>query len=209
MTLRRFPLGVIVVLAALLAHRGALEGTFHYDDENVIVLNREHLSDWSTVVRMFSDPSVFGGVPGNPMFRPVAHASHVWDAHMGTWGPDGPSPFPFHLTNLLLHAAAAVVLYHLLRRILRVLAPGEPFGPERPPAADVAALLGALWFGLQPVNSEVVNYVSARSESLAGLFFLLALLAHHAAWDEGVERGRRVLLVAASLVAASLSFGSK
>jgi Tfp pilus assembly protein PilF len=38
--------------------------------------------------------------------------------------------------------------------------------------ALVPALAGALLFGLHPAQTEVVNYVSARSESLAGLFVL-------------------------------------
>jgi len=230
-TLRRFPLGLIVLLGILVGHGFSLRGGFHYDDENVIVLNRANLEDPGTVLRMFQDPSVFCGIPGNPLFRPVAHATHVLDAHLGTFWrkvqatcyllipdwlwkktvnvPRGIDPLPFHVTNLLLHAACALVLYHLLRRVLRVLVPGEPFGPERPPAADVAALFGALWFGLEPVNAEVVNYVSARSESMAALFFLLSLMAHHAAWEEGVGRGRRALLVVGSVLAALLSFGSK
>ncbi len=54
-----------------------------------------------------------------------------------------------------------------------------------------------------------MNYVSSRSESLAALFFLLALRAHHAAGEEGVARGRRIALVAASVLAGALSFGSK
>jgi tetratricopeptide (TPR) repeat protein len=209
MILRRIPLGIVVAAAALLVHSGALRGTFHYDDENVILLNRARLQDAGSVLEMFRDPSVFSGIPGNPLFRPVAHATHVLDAHLGTWGPERPDPFPFHLTNLLLHAGAAFVLYHLLRRLLRTLEPGGPAGPRVPPAAEVAAFLGSLWFALQPVNSEVVNYVSARSESLAALFFLLSLLAHHAAWEDGVAAGRRRLLVAASALAALLSFGSK
>jgi tetratricopeptide (TPR) repeat protein len=207
--LRRIPLGLVVALAACLVHAGALRGDFHYDDENVILLNRAHLEDAGSVLGMFRDPSVFSGVPGNPLFRPVAHATHVLDARVATWGPERPDPFPFHLTNLLLHAGVSLVLYHLLRRLLRVLAPGGPAGPNVPPAADVAAFLGSLWFALQPVNSEVVNYVSARSESLAALFFLLSLRAHHAAWEDGVARGRRGLLVAAAALAALLSFGSK
>jgi len=113
------------------------------------------------------------------------------------------APRGWHATNLAIHAAAAAVLFLLLRRVLAGWLPG---GPAR---AELTAVLGALWFGLQPVNSEVVNYVSARSESLAALFFLLALLAHHAAWGEGLRPLRRGLLLLAAAAAAVLSHGAK
>jgi tetratricopeptide (TPR) repeat protein len=210
LNLRAIPPGLLVVLLVLAAHAGSLKGGFHYDDEAVIVLNRANLEDPSTIAKFVANPGAFSGSPGNPLFRPVAHASHVLDAARGAWGPEGPDPRPFHLTNLALHAAAAWVLWRLLRRILAVLLPPPPEGETLPiPAADAAAFLGAAWFGLHPAHAEVVNYVTARSESLAGLFFLLALWAHHAAHEAGRSPGRRALLVAASLGAALLSFGSK
>jgi tetratricopeptide (TPR) repeat protein len=208
--LRAVPPGLLLVLLVLAAHAGSLKGGFHYDDEAVIVLNRANLEDPGTVARFVANPGAFSGAPGNPLFRPVAHATHVLDAARGTWTPEGPDPRPFHVTNLALHAAAAWVLWRLLRRVLAVLLPAPPPGEAFPiPATDAAAFLGAAWFGLHPAHAEVVNYVTARSESLAGLFFLLALWAHHAAHEAGRSPGRRALLVAGSVAAALLSFGSK
>jgi len=211
MNLRRLPLGPVLLAAVAVAHLGSVmrapadpEQGFVYDDEAVVLLNRENLADAGTVWGFLGRPEAFTGAKGNAMFRPVAHASHVLDYHLWEFRPAG-----WRLTNVLLHAAASCALFLLLLRILSGWGLGDPFGDRRPGGAATAAFLGALWFGLQPVNSEVVNYVTARSESLAALFFLLALLAHHAAWEEGVARGRRAALVAASLLAAALSFGAK
>ena len=206
----RIPLGLVVVIAALLAHGGALRGSFHYDDEAVILQNRAALTDPGSVLRGLHDPSAFtGGGKQGGMYRPVSHASHVLDAAAGGWDDEGPRPFAWHLTNLLLHAACAGALFALLRRVLRTWLPGGPGPAGLPDAASRAAFLGALWFAAIPVHSEVVNYVTARSESLAALFFLLALHAHHAAGDEGRTPGSRAALAALSVASALLSFGSK
>ncbi|MCK6480859.1 MAG: tetratricopeptide repeat protein [Planctomycetes bacterium] len=217
MSPRRVPPILVLLLAVLAVHSGGVRLAppepargFVYDDEAVILLNRESLLDPSTAWRSVVEPSLFNGEKGNPMFRPVAHASHVMDAAISGWGEGGPPVRTWRLTNLLLHAAASAVLFLLLRRVLRALAPpGEGGAPGAASGPDLAALLGALWFGLQPVNAEVVLYVTARSESLAALFFLLALLAHHAAHEEGRTGRGRALLVAASVLAALLSHGSK
>ncbi len=207
--LARVPFVLVVILATLAAHAGALGGRFHYDDDHVILLNRRNLQDPSTVLAMFRDPSVFSGLPGNAMFRPTTYATHVLDAGAWAWEDAGPDPRGWHLTNLLLHAATAGALFLLLRRVLRALAPAPPAAPGAVEGPALAALVGALWFGLHPVNSEVVNYVCARSESTAALFFVLALLLHHRAWDGVAPPLRRAALVAASCGAAFLAFGGK
>jgi tetratricopeptide (TPR) repeat protein len=194
-------LALAVMAASMLAHAASLRGGFHYDDDHTILLNRTNITDPSSVWRFFRDPGIYSGLPANAMYRPVTYASVVWDALRAEWSGPEPDPVPFHVTNLLVHAAAAAVLFLLLRRILRVVLPGAPPEP--------AAALGALWFGLHPLHSEVVNYVSARSESLAGLFFLLALWLHHIAWEEGSTGPRRVALVAMAAGASFLSLGSK
>lgn len=72
----------------------------------------------------------------------------------------GLRPFLYHLENVLLHAGVTVLLYRVLR----------PLG--RPTAWLAAAL-----FAVLPVHTEVVANVTGRSDLLATLLGLLALLA--------------------------------
>ena len=69
------------------------------------------------------------------------------------------SPLPYHLVNVLLHAASAVVLWQVLRG-LRV--PG--------------AWLGAVLWALHPVQAESVAWVTEQKNTLSGLCFLASIL---------------------------------
>ncbi|MGO9607999.1 MAG: tetratricopeptide repeat protein [Verrucomicrobiia bacterium] len=71
----------------------------------------------------------------------------------------GLHPLPYHLLNVLLHAANGVVLYFLLRQL-------------RIPAAWLAAMVWAL----HPVNVESVAWITELKNTQSGLFFFLSLL---------------------------------
>ncbi len=71
----------------------------------------------------------------------------------------GLTPLPYHLVNVFLHAACAVVLWQVLRN-LRV--PG--------------AWLGAALWALHPVQVESVAWVTETKNAESGLFYLLAAL---------------------------------
>ena len=66
----------------------------------------------------------------------------------------------YHLTNVLLHAANAVLLFLLLRRMTGQLWP--------------SALVAAL-FAVHPLRVESVAWVTERKDVLSGLFGLLTL----------------------------------
>ena len=69
----------------------------------------------------------------------------------------------YHLTNVLLHAATAVLLFLVLRRMTGRLWPN--------------ALVAAL-FAVHPLRAESVAWVTERKDVLSGLFFMLALWAY-------------------------------
>jgi tetratricopeptide (TPR) repeat protein len=75
----------------------------------------------------------------------------------------GLNPRGFHLTNLLLHAANAVLLFLALR-----WSTGNVW-----PAAVVAAL-----FAVHPLHVESVAWVTERKDMLSTLFWMLTLLAY-------------------------------
>lgn len=80
------------------------------------------------------------------------------DAQIFGTGPAGP-----HLTNVILHAANAVLLFLLLQRLTGALWS----------SAFVAAV-----FAIHPLRVESVAWVSERKDVLSGLFFMLTLLMY-------------------------------
>ena len=68
-----------------------------------------------------------------------------------------------HFTNVLLHAAATVLLFLVLRKMTRQLWP----------SAFVAAV-----FALHPLRVESVAWVTERKDVLSGVFFMLTLWAY-------------------------------
>lgn len=75
----------------------------------------------------------------------------------------GTQPAGYHLTNLLLHAANAALLFAVARRAL-----GSP----------TAALFAGLIFALHPVQIESVSVIAQRKTLLSTGFVLAALLAY-------------------------------
>lgn len=84
----------------------------------------------------------------------------------------GMNPRGYHVTNLILHAANAVLFYFLTLALLR-----RSKGAGGTALFGVAAL-GALFFALHPFRVEVVAWVTERRELLSGLFTLLTVLAY-------------------------------
>ena len=173
------PLAVLL-LAVALTYANSLDNPFHYDDQHAIVDN-PHLRHLGNIPAFFVDPSLFSVDPENGMFRPLLLVSlalnYAWGQH-DTLG--------YHLVNLLLHMGSVLLVYGLGRRL---------FGHGLP------AWLAALLFGLHPINSESLNYISARSELMAGLGFLLGLWLHSRR-EQGIGAA---LAVAAAYAAALMS----
>lgn len=83
----------------------------------------------------------------------------------------GTNLWGYHAVNLVIHLAAGLVLFGLIRRTL-----GMPRVPPRyAAAADGLALAAALLWLVHPLQTESVTYIYQRIESLMGLFYLLTL----------------------------------
>lgn len=151
---------ILISLLALGCYLNTLGGPFLYDDhrdiaENPLLAEPGHLSEVFTT--SFLDEGLERG-----LYRPVVGLTYWIDHRL--FGPD---PFWFRLENLLWHAAAALMVFFLARRLW----PAEPY----------LALLSASLFAVHPVHTEAVSWVSGRSEVLAAFFGLAAFVAHRRA----------------------------
>jgi tetratricopeptide (TPR) repeat protein len=116
--------------------------------------------------------------------------STFWLEH-ALWGL---TPLPYHLVNVLLHAACAVVLWRVL---LRLCVPG--------------AWLGAALWALHPVEVESVAWITETKNTESGLFFLLSIF-FFLEWLQGKGVQRRAgngWNYALTLLFAALAMASK
>ena len=118
------------------------------------------------------------------------HMGHYQPLSWLTLGIDyffwGLNPVGYHLTNLILHAATAVVIFFLVRELLCCAAEKTAQNTDFSFGAGVAALL----FALHPLRVESVAWATERRDVLSGLFYALTLLAYVLSWRSEKFRGR-------------------
>src|SRR6266446_9273317 len=99
-------------------------------------------------------------------YRPVQNLSYMLDYFF--WNTD---PAGFHLSNILLHVAAGLLLYRLLTHLLGKR--GGLWESDDPGSARVGALaafvISGIWM-VHPVHSAAIDYISGRADSLAFVF---------------------------------------
>ncbi len=178
----------IVALAAFAAFSPALRADFVNWDDDLNFLNNPHYRGLGAAQLRWMWTSFFSG-----HYHPLTWMTLGLD--YAVWGMN---PLGYHLTNLLLHAANAVLLYFVLTALLRLA--GRP--DARWPAA-AAALLHAV----HPLRVESVAWVTERRDVLCGFFALICVLAYlkHAESAERRWLALSILAFAASLLSKALS----
>lgn len=171
---------------------------------------------WPSLQNQFLDWDDAQNLVDNAAFRGLGWSNLRWmftTTLMGHWIPVtwitfgvdhllwGMNPVGYHLTNLLLHAGAAVLFYFVALRLLRAATAtaGLPLG--------LGALAGALFFAIHPLRVESVAWVTERRDVLSGVWFMLTIVTYlEASAADGVRR-RRWLVV--SVVCYALGVMSK
>jgi protein O-mannosyl-transferase len=157
----------LVLVVALATYFNGLAAPFIWDDDPAIVTNqsiRGSLAD--SLVPPLETP-----VAG----RPIVNTTFAMNYALGGLDTTG-----YHTWNLAVLAASALLLFGIVSRTLRRRSGRrQPAGrlPEGGRYIDGVALVAALTWMVHPLLSETVDYVTQRSESMMGLFFLLTLYA--------------------------------
>jgi hypothetical protein len=187
---RRRVAAALIAFAAALVYVPALDGPFIYDDFEAIVENES--------IRSLTDPpSVWRPPDETPMAgRPLANLSLALSHAMG-----GLEPRTFRWLNLALHILVGLAIH----RLTVVTLHSPALGPRWGAVAEEAALAAALLWTVHPLMSEVVLYLTLRTESLATLFYLVALLAAIRAW----RRQGRTVWSALAMIACVAALASK
>jgi hypothetical protein len=151
---------VLIVTAAFVAYFPALSGGYLLDD-NEYLANCPANQASDGLYRIWCTSELND-------YYPVTNTT-LWLE----WRLWGLNPTGYHVTNLLLHIAAALLLWAVLRKL-----------------AIQGSYLAALLFTVHPVNVESVAWIAQRKNTLAIVFFLLSIFWYLR--DEGARGERRV-----------------
>ncbi|MGA2242992.1 MAG: tetratricopeptide repeat protein [Verrucomicrobiota bacterium] len=106
-------------------------------------------------------------------WHPLTWLSLMLDVQLFGTGPAG-----LHLMNVLLHAANAVLLFLLLRRMMGLRSNNSIGAPATTAGTLWSSAFVAAIFAIHPLHVESVAWVAERKDVLSGLFFLLTLLMY-------------------------------
>ena len=168
-----------------LVYANALGNPYAYDDMRT-VQNNPSIEDIYALERIVLRESM----------RPLVNFSYAVDRAVWPWELVG-----HHLTSILLHALNVLLLFQLAWVATEDMRRRAPPGPSERVSPAIVAFLAAALFGLHPMMTEAVGYISGRSEVLYGAFFLMALLTARR-WMLG--DGVRWAVVAVALWVAAL-----
>jgi len=177
----RLRLALIFAFGALL-YAGTLDNDFVLDDQAAIRDNPVvHRGDPAEIFTTDYWAGFHRDRSG--LYRPLPVLSFSLNYRLS-----GPDPTLYHLVDLLLHAAAALLLYQFCRRCTR---------------REDLAWWSSLLFAAHPVQSEAVAGLVGRADIMAALFGLMALSQHLRARRS--ENWRASAGVGLALAAALLS----
>lgn len=160
---RQAALSAAVIGAAVAAcYANSLHVPFRFDDLGAIVENRHIRTLWPLTEAM-SAPANTSGTG-----RPLLNLSFAINYALG-----GLDPVGYHIGSILIHIAAAWLIFGIVRRLLR--GDGTPDGLRR--SADGLALSIALVWSVHPLHTQAITYLVQRAEALAAMFYLAAVYA--------------------------------
>ncbi|MDX1775303.1 MAG: tetratricopeptide repeat protein [Desulfobulbales bacterium] len=130
--------------------------------------------------------------------RPLAYVSLALNYYFG-----GYELFGYHIVNILIHLGAAIFLYLFLQTTfsMRESQKNTKYG-------DWLPFFAALIWLVHPLHVQSVTYIIQRMNSMAAMFYILALLFYVRA-RLAQSRAKRLLLFSGCFCAGVLALGSK
>jgi len=162
-----YPLIIALAVVAVYARTVTFDYT-GFDDEILVYQNRGKISSTKDIKEIFKSDAflgAYGKTAGSYMYyRPLLNVSLMADTLLNRAGPEEPAYLiQFRITNILLHALAAVLLFFLLIKLK------TGYG---------LSLALCLFFAFNTALSAAVVWLPGRNDSLLAVFILAAVLSY-------------------------------
>ena len=176
-------LGLVLITLAVFAQTGEFE-FLNFDDDLMISDNRQLQAGLSMEgVRWAFAANLLYHDRGVEYWQPLTALTRLADVEF--YGFDAGR---HHLTSVMIHIAAGLVLFGAMTALLR---------------SSVRAAIIAAFFLIHPLHVEPVAWLSARKDLVNGLFYFATVWAY--AWYAARRNSHRYAVVCVSFLCASMA----
>ena len=156
----------LIFSLVFLIYSNTFHATWHLDDyQNIVFNKRVQIEDISpdTLSQAIRPPLY------NRIWRPVSFFSFALN-----WYVAPQDVFGFHLVNIIIHALTAWILFLTVIRLLNTpVLKGRFDGSQY----SIALMTAILW-SVNPIQTQAVTYIVQRMTLLATLFYVLSMLCY-------------------------------
>lgn len=191
----------LICVLGLLVYSNTLSAPFVFDDD-IYIVNNPIIRDFGHFIggSALKDLRVDNDVKNNFITRPITYLSFALNYKMN--GLDVPG---YHLFNILVHIANALLVYRLMSLTLKTGFFRQQTGEN---VSSLVPLFAALLFVSHPVQTQAVTYLIQRATSLATFFYLSALVLYIQSRLAEAATPRNALY-AVSLISAVIAMETK
>lgn len=191
---------VLLLLSALLllAYSNTFNASWHLDDFNNITKNSQiHINNlypdelYNAAFEHTGNTRVF--------YRPLAYLSFSFNWYFGKTDVTG-----YHIVNIAIHILTSFILYLAVQALFKTPALIGRYKES----GHFIALLSALLWATNPIQTQAVTYIVQRMAIIAALFYVLGIYLYINA-RISVSWKNRVMLYTGVFLAFLLAIGSK
>jgi Tfp pilus assembly protein PilF len=165
------PYAWIVVAGFILYFKSLFFSFVYFDDNSLVIDNFFFLKDIANITKIFTQGVFHVLHTPETYYRPMLTLSFMLDAQMG-----GLNPFFYHLSNMILHLIASVLVFVLFIKLKY--------------RKDLSFLFSII-FTVHPVLTQAVAWIPGRNDSLLAVFLLPSFIF----FLNYLEKGKRIDLI--------------
>ena len=163
---------IALVFITVIVYSNIFQNQFALDDK-LFMENWPAITSWQNIGKVISTDSVPEGHLG---FRPIRGllyllAFNLWGLH----------PFFYHLLSLLIHLTSTVLIYFITIRIITLINRGQSIKDKK---SNTVPFITALLFGIHPIHTESVTFMTAGMDNLGTLFLFGSLFLYLKAFKD-------------------------
>ncbi len=155
-----FFLLALLIIVIFTVYANSLNGPFLLDDV-ALIKNNPLIKNILNIPNFFQKDIFANNLNERPIsssYRPLQVVTYAIDYFL--WGAN---PVIFHLGNILIHILNVLLVFFLIKKLFNNL---------------LISYFVSLLFGIHPVNTQSVTYISGRADILVATFMLSSLICY-------------------------------